>query len=42
LNDVNRETLTVKTLDRDVENWYDNYNTHKYGYDDEAEDDWED
>jgi hypothetical protein len=42
LNDVNRETLTVKTLDRDVENWYDNYNTHKYGYDDGAEDDWED
>jgi hypothetical protein len=43
LNDVNRETLTVKTLDRDVENWYDNYNTHKYGYDDGSEDDqWDD
>lgn len=43
LNDVNRDTLTVKSLDRDVENWYDNYNTHKYGYDDGNDDDeWED
>ncbi len=44
LNDVNRDTLTVKSLDRDVENWYDNYNTHKYGYDDgnDEDDEWED
>ena len=45
LNDVNRDTLTVKSLDRDIENWYDNYNTHKYGYDDgndEDDDEWED
>lgn len=37
LKDVDRETLTVKTLDRDVENWYDNYNTHEYEYDDKEE-----
>lgn len=42
LKDVDRDTLMVKTLDRDVENWYDNYNTHEYGYDDKYDEDWND
>jgi hypothetical protein len=42
LKDVDRDTLMVKTLDRDIENWYDNYNTHEYGYEDGDDDEWED
>lgn len=32
LKDVDRDVLVIKSLDRDIENWYDFYNKHKYGY----------
>ena len=34
LKDVDRDVLVIKSLDRDIENWYDFYNNHKYDYED--------
>lgn len=35
LKDVDRDTLSINALDSEIENWYNSYNTHDYGEDNE-------